>query len=319
MKPKLLQFIFIMNDKIIDELLRIRLSQVLINEEYKAGKFKIPLHLSFGHEAIAVALSNTLESQDKLLLSHRNMSYNLARAGKVRPVMDEYYLSSSGLAKGRLGSMNLNNPENNIIYSSSILGNNFPVAAGVAMAAKLRGENAVAFVLGGDGSMEEGSFYESLVMMKSLALSVIVIIENNEWSLGTHVTERRTPIDLEKLAGSVGIEYLKLEDNNAENYLNILKKTREQSLNNSEPVCVEVILKTLGDRRNPPTPEYPEGKYINYHAGPSPTVNIEGEFFGLILRENADDPLFVLREEIGKEKFDLLSINILGELKKELI
>lgn len=308
-----------MNDKIIYELLRIRLSQILINEEYKAGKFKIPIHLSFGHEAIAVAVSNTLESQDKLILSHRNMAYNLARSGKVKPIMDEYYLNEKGLARGRLGSMNLINRGNNIIYSSSILGNNFPVSAGIAMAEKLKNKKGVTFVLGGDGSIEEGSFYESLVMMKSIGLSVVAIIENNEWSLGTHITERRTPIDLEKLSGSLGIEYLKLEGNDVDNYLTVLKNARQKSLETCEPVSIEVVLKTLGDRRNPPTPEYPDGKYINYHAGPSSTVDVTGNFHGAILRDNSDDPIFVLSEEIGNVKFIEISTSILNELKDELL
>ena len=308
-----------MNDKIKYELIRIRLSQVLINEEYKAGKFKIPVHLSFGHEAIAVAVSNTLESDDKLLLSHRNMAYNLAREGKVRPVLDEYLLNVNGLAKGRLGSMNLMNKEKNIIYSSSILGNNFSVAAGVAMAEKLKNNEAVTFVLGGDGSMEEGSFYESLVMMKSIGLCVIVLIENNEWSLGTHVSERRTPIDVKKLSESIGIEYLRLEGNNVDQYIATLKSARQKSLDFLEPVCVEVILKTLGDRRNPPSPDYPEGKYINYHAGPSSTVDVAGKLYGAILKENSDDPLFVLSREIGGKEFNETSASILDELKRELL
>ena len=188
-----------MNDKIIEELIRTRLSQVLINEEYKNGKFKIPIHLSFGHEGIAVAVSNTMQGQDKLILSHRNIAYNLVRCGKFRPIMEEYYLTGSGIANGRLGSMNLMQKKNGIIYSSSILANNFSVSAGAAMAEKLWQKSGVIFVVGGDGSMEEGSFYESLVMMKSLGLSVIVIIENNEWSLATHISERRTPIDLQIL------------------------------------------------------------------------------------------------------------------------
>ena len=83
-----------MKNKIIYELIRNRLSQVLINEEYKSGKFKIPIHLSFGHEAIAVAISNTLKPQDKLVLTHRNMSYNISRSNKLKPIIDEYYLEN---------------------------------------------------------------------------------------------------------------------------------------------------------------------------------------------------------------------------------
>ena len=50
-----------------------------------------------------------------------------------------------------------------------------------------------------DGAIEEGSFYESLLFMKSLSLSNIVIVENNNWSLATQIHERRSKIDLEKI------------------------------------------------------------------------------------------------------------------------
>lgn len=308
-----------MKDKLIDALIRTRLSQVLINEEYKKGIFKIPVHLSFGHEAIAVAVSETLQGDDKLLLSHRNMSYNLVRSGNLRAVLDEYYLNNTGLAKGRLGSMNLMNREKNIIYSSSILANNFSVAAGVAMAEKLKNKGGFTIVLGGDGSMEEGSFYESLVMMKSLELPALVIIENNEWSLGTHVSERRKPIYLQQLCSAVDIEYLRLEGNDTDDYIMALAALRKKIIAGNDPVCVEVILKTLGDRRNPPTPEYPEGKYINYHAGPSPTVDVNGNLYNVILRESSDDPVFVLCEKIGMEKLGTITKEIMAQLKSELV
>jgi TPP-dependent pyruvate/acetoin dehydrogenase alpha subunit len=246
------------------------------------------------------------------------MDYNRAREGKLRPVLEEYLLKGSGLAKGRLGSMNLMNREKNIIYSSSILGNNFSVSTGVSMAEKLKSSKNVTFVLGGDGSMEEGSFYESLVMMKSIGLSIVVVIENNEWSLGTHISERRECIDLAKLTDSVGVKYIRLEGNDIDSYIKILTDIRKECIENCEPICVEVILKTLGDRRNPPSAEYPEGKYINYHAGPSSTVDLQAELFGAILRESSDDPLFVLREKIGSDEFSEIVALVSDELKAEL-
>lgn len=307
-----------MKEKISYELIKLRLSQVMINEEYKKGLFKIPVHLSLGHEAIAVAISHTVNTNDKILLSHRNMAYNLAREGKLRAVLEEYHLKETGLAKGRLGSMNLMNRERNIIYSSSILGNNFSVSAGVSMAEKLKSSNNVTFVLGGDGSMEEGSFYESLVLMKSIGLSVIVVIENNEWSLGTHINERRKCIDLAKLTDSLGVKYIRFEGNDIDYYIKMLAVIRKECIQNCEPICIEVILKTLGDRRDPPSAEYPEGKYINYHAGPSTTVDLQGELFGAILQESSDDPLFVLREKIGAKEFGEIVELVSADLKAEL-
>lgn len=308
-----------MNNNILRDLLFVRLGQMLINEKYKEGKFNIPVHLSFGHEAIAVALSHTLEQKDKLLLSHRNIAYNLIRSGKLRPVLDEYLLLETGIAMGRLGSMNLMNKSKNIIYTSSILANNFSVAAGIAMAESLKSNPSVTFVLGGDGSMEEGSYYESLVMMKSLGLSVVVIIENNEWSLGTHISERRIPINIEKLSNAIGVDYVRLEGNDTNKYLESLKSIRNLSLKSKSPICVEVILKTLGDRINPPTIEYPEGKYINYHAGPTQTVSLLEFNSNIILSNDSNDPLFVASEQSGMKTLKELNELVLHDLKSELL
>ena len=167
--------------------------------------------------------------------------------------------------------------------------------------------------------MEEGSFYESLVMINSLGLPVVVIIENNEWSLGTHISERRIHIDLEKMTDSLGIKYIRLEGNDTGKYLDELQSVRNFSLKNNKPICVEVILKTLGDRRNPPSPEYPDGKYINYHAGPTHTVNLFEEKPDIILCSNSFDPLFVTSEQVGMEFIIELADIILNELKGELL
>ena len=122
--------------KITKELLRIRLSQLLINEQCKAGAFEVPVHLALGHEAIAVGVHLLMDEYDRLILSHRNMHYNLVRAGSLKSIIDEFLLKKEGLAQGELGSMNLANESKGIIYTSSILGNNLSVAAGCALIKK---------------------------------------------------------------------------------------------------------------------------------------------------------------------------------------
>lgn len=80
--------------KIAKNVLYIRISQMLINEDYKEKKFKIPIHLALGHESISIAVSKIMKESDKLILTHRNVAYNLARSGKLKPILDEYYLKS---------------------------------------------------------------------------------------------------------------------------------------------------------------------------------------------------------------------------------
>ncbi len=303
------------NEKIIHDEIKIRISQMMVNEEYKAGNFKVPIHLAFGHEAIAVAIDNIMKDGDKLILSHRNIAYNLARLGKLKPIMDEYFLKPTGLMQGKVGSMNLVNPKKGLVYTSSILGNNFAVAVGVAMGQKILNKKNLTIVLGGDGSFEEGSFHESLMMFKSLKISGFVIIENNEWSMATKIDERRCQVDLQKICQSENVKYLKLNGNNTLEYIEKLTEMKEYSILNNEPVCIEVFVTTLGDWMME-HPEHPNGKFINYHAGPAPTVDLEK--CPTIIREKIDDPIFVLKTLFDETEIDKITDKVKNELKNEM-
>ena len=54
----------ISNNNVFQQILEVRIAQLLLNEEYKAGKFKIPIHLAFGHESISVAVSRIMRNDD---------------------------------------------------------------------------------------------------------------------------------------------------------------------------------------------------------------------------------------------------------------
>lgn len=275
--------------------------QIQINQKYKEKKFKIPIHLALGHEAIAIAINKVMSAKDNLILSHRNIAYNLARIGSLKPILNEYLLEKNGLMEGKLGSMNLINPNKGIIYSSSILGNSFAVTIGVSLSHEMYQSEGITIVLGGDGSIEEGSFHESLLMLKSLNLSALVIIENNEWSMSTRIHERRHPINLQKFCEAYDIKYVKLEGNNPFAYIEILESLRESSLKTKSPICIEVMVTTLGDWTME-TPDFPNGKFINYHAGPTPSIDLS---HGLSpIRKTNEDPIYVLEQIFEKTELD---------------
>ena len=144
---------------LLEKILWLRMAQVIINELCKSKSFLVPIHLALGHETLAVAVDKVMKQSDKLFLSHRNVHYNLIKMGTLKEELDEYYLKESGIAGGRLGSMNLFNQSKNITYTSNILGNNLPVGCGYALGNKVKNEDGVTFIVTGDGAVEEGSFY----------------------------------------------------------------------------------------------------------------------------------------------------------------
>lgn len=273
------------------EMVQLRYWQHLLNEDLKKKVFSIPVHVAFGSEAIAIALNKVMEKDDQLALTHRNMAYNLARVGALKPVYDEYKLSPDGVAKGKLGSMNLTNPDRGIVYSSSILGNNFSVACGLALAKQVKGDAGFVIVTTGDGAMEEGGFYEALVTAKSLHLKLLIIVENNNHSMSSTIVQRRCGIAIDKMCEAVDVGYKKLSSNDVFEYAQTFATIREDIDMQSAPFCVEAC-----------------SSLMNQHAGPTPgwatdpmCVNIKN---GLVIRNSCEDPLYVLREMVGEKEFD---------------
>jgi TPP-dependent pyruvate/acetoin dehydrogenase alpha subunit len=293
--------------------LRLRHTQMLINEKYKAGAFRIPIHLAMGHEAIAVAVSAAMRPTDRLVLPHRNLHYNLARGATLRSVLDEFLLEETGLDGGALGSMNLRHEEGGVIYTSSILGNNFGVGVGVALARKLTEPSGLAIIVTGDGAMEEGAFHECMVTLCAQQLPAILLVETNGWAMATRIDERRAPIDLSQLAAGYGCAFAALSGNDVHAYAEKLAEIRATALAESRPCIVEVRLATLGDWQLF-NDENPDGKYINYHAGPAPEVTASA---WPVLREMDDDPVHVLGRRFDQATLSGLAETLFNDLSTE--
>lgn len=272
--------------KLADKIVAIRKIQLNINKKMLEGQFKVPIHLAVGHEAIAVCLAEIFSPKDRLLLTHRNIHFQLAFGATEEQLTNEYLLKSSGLASGKLGSMNLMNPNAGNIYTSNILGNNFSVALGIALSLKLKKRVGVVWVITGDGAIEEGAFYEAVLIASSLKLPIVFVVENNRWSLGTSISERRTEIDLSKFVDSMEVGFQSLKDNDINNYLSTMLKTREIVAVTTRPLVLEVEVHSLGGFYV--AEDQDSKRYVNYHAG---VIKIEPDENG-IFEKNSNDPVF---------------------------
>lgn len=286
--------------KLALEVLQVRHWQHIVNEALKKNAFPVPVHKAFGHEAVVVALSSAMQPQDQLALSHRNIAYNLARAGALRPIWDEYKNRPTGQGGGQLGSMNLQNPARGIVYTSSILGNNVSVASGLAMAMKMKGTAGFVTVVTGDGAMEEGPFYESLVFTKSHGLSIVFLVENNNFSMSSTIPERRCPIAIEHLCRAVDIPYVRFAGNNVFDYAARFAEIRAQTVTGHTPVVVEALV-TNHYRHAGPTPGFP-----------GDPMSIEAKN-GLVVKESDEDPVFVLKSSLDPADYQQLESQVLAE------
>jgi len=271
-----------LSKKVLDS----RKIQLLIANEINDGTYKIPVHLALGHEASSTAVVAASKIGDLFSLTHRNLHFHIALGADFKSIDSEYKLLKTGLSSGLLGSMNMTNASRGNVYTSNILANNLAVANGLALSLIITGRNNVVWAVTGDGAIEEGTFYESLIVATAIDLPVIFIVENNQWSLGSKIEERRKKIDLKKISEGLGINYYLFTGNNVNEYYKELVNVRNRCVTEKFPTIIEFEVTTLGGYQI----EEDSGKrYINYHAGAlkiKPNTNY-------IFEETINDPVYV--------------------------
>ena len=277
--------------------LRLRYWQHLLNEMLKLKQFKIPIHLAFGHEAAAVAMDLTLGPEDRLCLSHRNAAYNLARAKSLDAVLAHYRLKSYSAPGALMGSMNLATEGTSIAYSTSILGNNLAVGAGMAMHRILIKQPGVVFVCTGDGAMEEGVFWETLIFSRSHRLPLVIVVENNDFSMSSTIAQRRSAVDLSQVCAGVGYSYSRASGAVLDEVKAALGAARASAAGGL-PACVELDISTFCQHAGP-TPGWPEDPL---------RISIED---GLLIEDSPDDPVFHVKNALGDAEFRRLSAEIM--------
>lgn len=156
-------------------------------EQYAKGEITGFLHLYSGQEAVAVGCTAALESYDYILSAYRDHAQAIVRGADPKRVMAELFGRSTGLCKGKGGSMHLFSPELNFMGGYAIVGGQFPIATGLCWASKLLEEDRLTACFFGDGSMNQGTFHESLNWARLWELPLLFICENNFYGIGTEV------------------------------------------------------------------------------------------------------------------------------------
>src|SRR2546422_9010185 len=87
----------------------------LFRSHYMSDKMKTPMHMSTGEEAIAAGVCHALHPEDQIMGTYRSHGIYLAKSGETDRFFDEMYGKASGMAKGKVGSMQLTARETGII------------------------------------------------------------------------------------------------------------------------------------------------------------------------------------------------------------
>ena len=193
---------------------RIRLVEESIAERYPQGKMRCPMHLSIGQEAAAIGVGLALKHSDLAVSTHRAHAHFLSKGGDLEAMLAEIYGKATGCSRGRGGSMHLIDTKVGFMGSTAIVGNSMPVGVGLALSLQLRQSSALSTVFCGDGSIEEGAFYESANFASVRKLPVLFVCENNLYSVYSGLRSRQPEgRKIHKMVEAIGVPSVLVDGN----------------------------------------------------------------------------------------------------------
>lgn len=167
--------------------------------------------LSSGEEAVAVGLCAALSSSDQLLSSGRSIGPALARGLTPRAVMAELLGKTAGPCRGKGGRGHLSQPDSGFFGAHAVVGGNLAVAAGVALAMQYDGATGIVACIFGDGACGAGPLHETLNIAALWKLPLLLVCDNNQYSVATPRAEALAPRQLSDLARPFGIPGLTVD------------------------------------------------------------------------------------------------------------
>lgn len=200
------------------EMMLIREFELRCMQAYQDKKIGGFCHVYIGQEAVAVACIAAIEAKDPVVTAYRDHGHALARGMDPRHCMAEMFGRVGGCAKGKGGSMHMFDRANNLFGGHGIVGAQIPLGVGLAFGTKYEDEvinggksNRVTLAFLGDGALNQGSVHEAMNLAGLLDLPVIIICENNGYSMGTHISRGTTMGDaITAKAGAYGMEGIEI-------------------------------------------------------------------------------------------------------------
>ena len=215
---KVIQSLKLTDDELLhtyQQMLDVRHFEEQCNRAFRAGKVGGYLHLYIGQEAVSLGVLHTYHPGDQALSSYRDHAHCLVLGSDPGKLMAEIYGKSTGVSRGKGGSMHLFDKAHGFAGGYGIVGGNVPLAVGIGWALKhsreLKDSHNVCVCFLGDGSMNAGGFHEALNMAQLYELPILYVLENNKYAMGTSVERSSANTDLASRVDSYGMAHSKVD------------------------------------------------------------------------------------------------------------
>lgn len=152
---------------------------------YKQGRIPGSFYTGRGNEGSTVGVATAMGPDDVGTPVQRTLGAHIARGLEPWRIFAGYLGRVDGPTRGRDGNIHLADPRLGLHPMVSHLPAMLPVAVGMALAFRIRGEHRVAVAWSGEGAMARGDAHEAMNLAGVRRLPVVFVVDNNQWAYST--------------------------------------------------------------------------------------------------------------------------------------
>ncbi|MBL6891061.1 MAG: thiamine pyrophosphate-dependent dehydrogenase E1 component subunit alpha [Candidatus Poseidoniaceae archaeon] len=229
----------------LEYMMRLRIFDDRMLKMQRTGKLSFYMR-SFGEEAVAIAQTMALESQDWIFPSYRQPGAQFVRGRDMVSMICHCIGNTEDNVKGRQMPVHYTWKEGRFISISSPVGTQFSQAVGVAMASAYKGLDEVCISWLGDGTSAQGDYHYALNFASTFKPPVILNVVNNQWAISTHKNLATGGRTFAERGLAYDIPSLRVDGNDFLALYSVTKWARERAGAGLGPTHIEVYTYRAG-------------------------------------------------------------------------
>ncbi|MFH0944838.1 MAG: thiamine pyrophosphate-dependent enzyme [Planctomycetota bacterium] len=177
-----------------------------------------------GQEAAVIGSVAALEDRDWIVPALREYGCAVYRGLSLEEIFGQVLGNSLDRTHGRQMPCHFSFKEGNYYSMSSVIGTQTLHAVGVAMAAKLKGDDVVVAGYMGDGATSSTDFHAAMNFAAVRRAPCVLICQNNQWAISTNIAGQMATDTVVIKARAYGMRSVRVDGNDA---LAVFAATRE--------------------------------------------------------------------------------------------
>jgi pyruvate dehydrogenase E1 component alpha subunit len=190
-----------------------------------------------GQEAAEIGSAMALEPQDWLFPTYRDLP---AAAAHGLPLVS-YVRYWMGHPLGGIAPAGVH------VFPAAVpVGSHIPHAAGMAWAARLRGDSACALCLFGDGATSEGDFHEGLNFAGVFRAPAVFVCQNNGYAISVPLQRQTASAGIAVKAEAYGVPGVRVDGNDVFAVHAVVREALARARAGQGPTLIEAVTYRLG-------------------------------------------------------------------------